>query len=95
MRCPLCVTAGAAHSMHVDNGRPPSPMRAEEFWDEKDKQHIHDPNRYVMHLHCSNRHNFVITHLARCPVHACEWNKQPEVAGGVGWPDVAKPETAS
>lgn len=95
-RCPLCVAAGARHSLFIENEpTPPSQrVRADEFWDEDAKQHIHDPNRYKMHLRCSNGHFFNITHLTRCPSRACDWNKQDEVNGGTGWPEVPKVEGA-
>lgn len=93
MRCPLCVSAGAEHVLHVDGHPPPNEMRHSEWWDERGRHHVHDPQRRDCHLRCSNQHHFTVTFISRCPTMNCEWNDQPEVTTGVGWPAPAEAPT--
>lgn len=92
MRCPICVAAGTPHTLTITNQRPKDEYACTEFWDSDDRFHTHDRQVRQVHLHCSNNHNFMISHLSRCPHMACEWNKQPMVNGGTGWPEVEKPK---
>lgn len=93
MRCPLCVNAGAAHELHIDNARPEPNLKLVASWyDEKDLLHQHDSQEIPMHLRCSNGHHFTVRWLSRCPVRVCEWNKNVLVTTGVGWPEVPKQE---
>lgn len=90
-RCPLCVAAGARHALHIDEQtRPSNNYLVTEWWDEDGRQHLHDREKRLIHMRCSNGHAFVITHLSRCPCRGCEWNNAPEVNGGTGWPEPPK-----
>jgi hypothetical protein len=86
-RCPLCVAAGAAHSVYIDGAPPPNQYQVEEFWADDGKFHMHDRQVRVAHMRCSNDHHWAVNHLSRCPCRGCDWNNQPEVNGGTGWPE--------
>lgn len=94
MRCPTCVADGKEHEVRIENAAPkpgPPPL---EYWDKFNRLHMHDDERKVMHIRCSNGHSFTLVFLSRCPCRICDWNLKPEI-DGLGWPEAAKPAEGS
>lgn len=93
MRCPTCEYAGTVHTVRAPSPTWTDRQPAEEFWDEQDSYHVHDPSMKVGAFFCSGGHDWKLSHIGICPTVGCEWNLRPEVRGQATWMIPGRNET--
>ena len=82
MRCPKCSPAGTAHSVQLTQEVPAAIGAARVFWDEQDREHVHDARWAVRYCECSHGHAFSVGGEAvPCPVADCDFaaRRQPQI----------------
>lgn len=75
MRCAKCESIKAKHTVIEEDRQAGAPMAAvHRFWDEDNREHVHDGRYQIIFYRCSNSHSFSKPDpLASCDVPGCRW----------------------
>jgi hypothetical protein len=81
MRCPECLKTKTPHRFEQKEVSKIAgqDVSCEHFWDDADRQHIHDHFVRTFVWSCSNHHHYRVVTMTACPVKDCDWNQKEEV----------------
>lgn len=77
MRCQKCVAVKARHGVVEEDRSNVGGGKPQRYWDEQDREHVHDPRWDLVYYRCSIGHTFSQPSAPiPCPVPTCEFAKR-------------------
>jgi hypothetical protein len=72
MRCALCVKANKRHKVLEEDRLVDRQAKPQRYFDEDDREHLHDPGSDLVYFRCSEGHAFTEATPAKpCPAEGC------------------------